>query len=121
MTAARTRPGGHLYAVASGIPLRVWPGQRERAWQHDVLHGCNALSCDVCSRQYQPTNGVIAMGHRAMVQTLRQDKSHISHSLHTLAARGLIVIGRTPGGKADSLDLTAEGRKVASEIAYSCA
>jgi DNA-binding MarR family transcriptional regulator len=57
------------------------------------------------------------MGHRALVQTLRQDKSNISHSLHTLAARGLIVIGRTPGGKADALDLTAEGRKVASEIA----
>jgi DNA-binding MarR family transcriptional regulator len=67
-------------------------------------------------RQYQHTHGVIA-GHRALVQTLRQDKSHISHSLHTLAARGLIVIGRTPGGKADSLDLTAEGRKGASEIA----
>jgi DNA-binding MarR family transcriptional regulator len=68
-------------------------------------------------RQYQRTNGVIAMGHRELVQTLRQDKSHISHSLRTLAARGLIVIGRTPGGKADSLALTAEGRKVASEIA----
>ena len=67
--------------------------------------------------QDQRTHGVIAMGHRELVQTLRQDKSHISHSLGTLAARGLIVIGRTPGGKADSLDLTAEGRKVASEIA----
>ena len=67
--------------------------------------------------QYQRANGVIAMGHRELVQTLRQDKSNISHSLRTLAARGLIVIGRTPGGKADSLDLTAEGRKAASEIA----
>jgi DNA-binding MarR family transcriptional regulator len=56
------------------------------------------------------------MGHRELVQTLRQDKSHISHSLRTLAARGLIVIRRTPGGKADALDLTAEGRKRASEI-----
>jgi len=68
-------------------------------------------------RQSQHTNGVIAMGHRELVQTLRQDKSNIRHSLHTLAARGLIVIGRTPGGTADSLDLTAEGRKVVSEIA----
>ena len=47
---------------------------------------------------------------------LQQDKSNISHSLRTLAARGLIVIRRTPGGKADALDLTAEGRKRASEI-----
>ena len=60
--------------------------------------------------QYQRTNGVIAMGHRALVQTLRQDKSNISHSLRTLAARGLIVIRRTPGGKADALDLTAAAR-----------
>lgn len=67
--------------------------------------------------QYQRTNGVIAMGHRELVQTLGQDKSNISHSLSTLAARGLIVIDRTPGGKADALHLTAEGRKVASNIA----
>jgi hypothetical protein len=59
---------------------------------------------------------VIAMGHRALVQTLSQDKSTISHSWRTLAARGVIVIGRTPGGKADWLALTAEGRKIASEI-----
>jgi hypothetical protein len=70
--------------------------------------------------QHQRTNGVIALEHRALVQTLRQDKSNISHSLRTLAARGLIVIGRTPGGKAEWLDLTAEGRKVASEIVQSC-
>jgi DNA-binding MarR family transcriptional regulator len=66
--------------------------------------------------QYQRTNGAISMGHRELVQTLRQDKSNISHSLHTLAARGLIVIGRTSGGKAESLDLTAEGQKVAAEL-----
>ena len=66
--------------------------------------------------QAQRTPGVIGMGHRDLVQTLRQDKSNISHSLRTLAARGLIVIRRTPGGKADALDLTAEGRKRASDI-----
>ena len=66
--------------------------------------------------QYQRTQGVIAMGHRELVQTLGHDKSNISHSLRTLEARGLIAIGRTPGGKADSLDLTAEGRKLASKL-----
>ena len=66
--------------------------------------------------QAQRTPEVIGMGHRALVQTLRQDKGNISHSLRTLAARGLIVIRCTPGGKADALDLTAEGRKRASEI-----
>jgi DNA-binding MarR family transcriptional regulator len=66
--------------------------------------------------QAQRTSGVIGMGHHELVQTLRQDKSNISHSLRTLAARGLIVIRRTPGGKADALALTAEGQKIASEI-----
>ena len=49
--------------------------------------------------QAQRTPGVIGMGHRELVQTLRQDKSNISHSLCPLAARGLIVIRRTPGGQ----------------------
>jgi DNA-binding MarR family transcriptional regulator len=66
--------------------------------------------------QAQRTPEVIGVEHRALVQTLRQDKSNISHSLCTLAARGLIVIRRTPGGKADALVLTAEGHKVASAI-----
>jgi DNA-binding MarR family transcriptional regulator len=56
------------------------------------------------------------MEHRELVQALRQDKSNISHSLCTLVARGLIVIHRTPGGKADALHLTAEGQKRAAEI-----
>lgn len=67
--------------------------------------------------QYQHTQGYMAMGHLELVQTLGHDKSNISHSLRTLETRGLIEIGRTPGGKADWLDLTAAGRKVASDIA----
>jgi len=67
--------------------------------------------------QAQRTPAVIGMGHRELVQTLRQDKSSMSHSLGTLVARGLIVIRRTPGGKTEARALTAEGRKVASAIA----
>ena len=44
------------------------------------------------------------------------EKGNISHSLHTLEARGWIVIGRAPGGKADYLDLTPEGLEKASEF-----
>ena len=66
--------------------------------------------------QAQRTPGVLGMEHRELVQALRQDKRNISHSLCTLAARGLIVIHRTPGGKADALHLTAVGQKRASEI-----
>jgi len=96
-------------------PLVPWPEKTRLAARRLSRLQRHILRCLL--RQYQHTNGVLAMGHREVVQTWRQDKSNISHSLHTLAARGLIVIGRTPGGKADSLGLTAEGRKVASDIA----
>ena len=43
-----------------------------------------------------------------------------SHSLQTLEARGLIVIGRSPGGKAESVWLTSEGQKWVSQRAGSC-
>ena len=66
--------------------------------------------------QEQRTRGIMAMGHLELVRTLGHDKSNLSHSLRTLEARGLMTIGRTPGGKADSLDLTAAGRKMASEL-----
>jgi DNA-binding MarR family transcriptional regulator len=62
--------------------------------------------------QYQRTRGGIVIGHREWVQTLGGDKSNISHSLRTLETRGVIEIGRTPGGKADYVDLTSEGRKL---------
>jgi DNA-binding MarR family transcriptional regulator len=64
--------------------------------------------------EYQRSQGGTSLAHVDLVRGLRGDKSTISHSLRTLAARGLIAIGRTPGGKADSVDLTPEGRKLAS-------
>jgi DNA-binding MarR family transcriptional regulator len=40
--------------------------------------------------------------------------------LRTLEARGLITLGRHPGGQATHLDLTPEGRKWASNLLESC-
>jgi hypothetical protein len=51
-----------------------------------------------------------------LVKVLGGDKGNISHSLHTLEERRWIVILRTPGGQANSIDLTPEGLKNASEI-----
>jgi DNA-binding MarR family transcriptional regulator len=64
--------------------------------------------------QYERTQGGISTGHLDLVQTLGRDKSNVSHSLRTLEARGLITIGRSAGGQAIHLDLTPEGRKLAS-------
>jgi DNA-binding MarR family transcriptional regulator len=38
------------------------------------------------------------------------DKGNLSTSLKGLAVKGLVTITRTPGGKAEVVDLTAEGR-----------
>jgi DNA-binding MarR family transcriptional regulator len=66
--------------------------------------------------EHHRTHGGTSMGHLELVKALAGDKSNISHSLHTLETRGWIVIGRTPGGRAESLDLTPEGLEKASEL-----
>jgi DNA-binding MarR family transcriptional regulator len=60
---------------------------------------------------HQRTRGMITSSHQELVRALPGDKGNISHSLQTLEARGLIVIGRSPGGKAESVWLTSEGQK----------
>lgn len=69
---------------------------------------------------HQRTKGVIASSHQELVRALQGDKGNISHSLHTLEVRGVIVIGRSLGGKAEYLMLTPEGQKLASQFAGSC-
>jgi len=43
-------------------------------------------------------------------------KGGVSTSLQALAAKGLVTITRTPGGKAAAVDLTAEGRTQVSVV-----
>src|SRR6266487_855924 len=69
---------------------------------------------------HQRTRGSITSSHQDLVRALPGDKGNMSHSLQTLEARGLIVIGRSPGGKAESVWLTSEGQKLALELAGSC-
>jgi DNA-binding MarR family transcriptional regulator len=70
---------------------------------------------------HQRTRGMITSSHQELVRAVPGDKGNISHSLQTLEARGLIVIGRSPGGKAESVWLTSEGQKWASQLGESCA
>jgi len=66
------------------------------------------------------TGGVISSSHQDLVVALQGDKGNISHSLRTLEVRGLLVIGRSHGGKAESLYLTSEGQKWARHFTGSC-
>jgi DNA-binding MarR family transcriptional regulator len=68
----------------------------------------------------QRTRGMILSSHQDLVGALKADKGNLSHSRRTLEARGLLVIVRTPGGKAEALSLTAAGQKWARQFAGSC-
>jgi DNA-binding MarR family transcriptional regulator len=69
---------------------------------------------------HQRTRGVTASSHQELVRALAGDKGNLSHSLRTLEARGLLVIGRSPGGQAQYRRLTTEGQTWASKFTGSC-
>ena len=55
----------------------------------------------------QRTRGMITSSHPELVAALPSAKGNISHSLRRLETQGLIVMLRTPGGKTESVYLTA--------------
>jgi DNA-binding MarR family transcriptional regulator len=55
--------------------------------------------------------GVVSSSYPELVSAVHSAKSNISHSLRLLERQGLIVVGRTPGGRAEYLYLTPEGRQ----------
>jgi DNA-binding MarR family transcriptional regulator len=65
---------------------------------------------------HQRTRGMIVSSHEDLVKALPADKGNLSHSLRTLEDRGWIVLGRSPGGKAQHVTLTPEGSQRASEL-----
>jgi DNA-binding MarR family transcriptional regulator len=62
--------------------------------------------------------GTMAASHAELVRVpvaRGVDTGNVSTSLKGLEAKGLMTIARTPGGKAEAVDLTAEGRKRAAQ------
>jgi DNA-binding MarR family transcriptional regulator len=57
------------------------------------------------------SRGMIASSHQELIGALPSAKGNISHSLRLLEAQGCIAIGRTLGGKAESVYLTAAGHQ----------
>jgi len=62
------------------------------------------------------TRGTRSSSHQELVQVLPHAKGNISHSLRLLEARGLLSIGRSLGGHAEYVVLTAAGRQKVAEI-----
>jgi DNA-binding MarR family transcriptional regulator len=50
---------------------------------------------------------------------MTHDKGTVSSSLKGLEAKGLVTITRTPGGRAEAVDLTPEGRTRAAALTAS--
>jgi len=65
--------------------------QRLSRRQKHILHW---LAAD-----HQRTRGMITSSHQDLVRALPGDKGNMSHSLQTLEARSLMVIGHSPGAK----------------------
>jgi len=64
------------------------------------------------------TRGTVSPGHQELARALTTrgvDKGAVSRSVAGLEHKGLVVVGRTPGGKAEWLRLTPEGRKLGAE------
>jgi DNA-binding MarR family transcriptional regulator len=71
----------------------------------------------------QRTRGTMAASHEDLVRALVAlgfDKGHVSTSLKGLEANGLVTITRTPGGRAEAVDLTAKGRNQVARLTASC-
>lgn len=62
------------------------------------------------------TDRVFSSSHAQLVKAHPNANSNISHSLRLLEARGLVEIGRSPGGLAEYVRLTSAGRQKASEL-----
>jgi predicted transcriptional regulator len=63
---------------------------------------------------------VITSSHHELVRVLQRDKGNLSHSLRTLERHGLLIMQRSLGRHVDSLMLTPEGQKRASQLTGSC-
>ena len=71
----------------------------------------------------QRTRGTMAAEHQALVRALVAlgfDKGNVSTSLRGLEAKGLVRLTRTPGGRAEAVDLTAAGRNRVAALTVSC-
>ena len=63
------------------------------------------------ARDEKRSRGMISSAHQELIGALPSAKGNISHSLRLLESQGFVVIGRTLGGKAESLYLTAAGHQ----------
>jgi hypothetical protein len=113
----------HQYLTALDVPATCFTlpaGSQRTAMAAPRLSRQHKRSRQWLATDHQRTRGMIRSSHQDLVRALPGDKDNISQSLRTREARGLMVIGRSPGGKAESVWLTLEGQTWPSQLAGSC-
>jgi DNA-binding MarR family transcriptional regulator len=100
-----------FHPTERGDTARPMAGRRLSALQKRILCWLD--------RDEKRTRGTRSSSHQELVQVLPHAKGNISHSLRLLEARGLLIIGRSPGGHAEYVVLTAEGRQKVAEVSGS--
>jgi DNA-binding MarR family transcriptional regulator len=68
----------------------------------------------------QRMRGTMSASHQDLTRAMAHEKGNLSHSLHNLEAKGLVRLTRTPGGQAQAIDLTPEGRQRVAQLTGSC-
>ena len=69
------------------------------------------------ARDEKRSRGMIARAHQELIGALPSAKGHISPSRRLVESQGFLVMGRTLGGKAASLYLSAAGRQKVTNLA----
>jgi DNA-binding MarR family transcriptional regulator len=65
----------------------------------------------------QRYKGTMSASHQDLARAMAHHKGNLSTSLRNPEGKGLVHIRRTPGGKAEAIDLTPEGREFGADAA----
>ena len=119
----------YLDAVARDSPRRNWPyvcqpcRPRRSAMSEPRLSRLQRRILAWLLAEDQRTKGTMSASHQDLVRVLVAlgfDKGNVSTSLKGLEAKGLVRLARTPGGRAEAVDLTAEGGIRVAALTASC-
>jgi DNA-binding MarR family transcriptional regulator len=113
----------HQYLTALDVPATCFTlpaGEQRRAMAARRLSRRQKHILQWVAADHRRTRGMVTSSHQDLVRAVPGDKGNLSHSLQTLEARGLLVISRSPGGKAEALWLTPEGQNWASQLTGRC-
>jgi DNA-binding transcriptional regulator GbsR (MarR family) len=65
------------------------------------------------------SRGMVSASHLELMRAVGGNKGNVSVSMRNLEAKGLVTVARTPGGHAEAVALTWEGKKRAALLAGS--